>query len=210
MRGRRDEISDVFKERAFKVLSIFVNNKDSKNLMNLKDDFYDSLMENLWNEGVNNKYDREMVIKIIKFINNKVKRNFNIVNYTIKKIENKELHKVYSELIDIKHIGHKISSFYLRDLVCVFDDYKFSKEEQVYLQPIDNWVGEVLTRLNFFQELAITKKADNLNERELFLLRGKIVDRCWEAGVSPVEFNQGAWYIGKNAFEILINNIDRF
>lgn len=34
------------------------------------------------------------------------------------------------------------------------------------------------------------------------------VEVCRDS-VSPIEFNQGAWYIGANAFEILIEQFDK-
>lgn len=112
-------------------------------------------------------------------------------------------------MLQIRYIGPKISSFYLRDLVCVFNDFKFNANEQIYFQPIDSWVGKILIKLNFLKELKITKKIDNLNGKELYLLRQNIVNKCLESGISPIEFNQGAWYIGKNSFDILLKTLDK-
>ncbi len=210
MRGRKDELSVFFEEKALKVLDyLFREGEDIKKLKNLNDNFFYILNQNLSDEGVNNRYDREMVIGIIKFISSKIKKDFNIVNYTINNIENGKIHKVYDELLNIRYIGHKISSFYLRDLVCVFDEYKFNAKEQTYFQPIDSWVGKILIKLNVLKESGITKKIENLNSLELYLLRQTIVNKCLEASISPIEFNQGAWYIGKNSYDILLKNLDK-
>lgn len=92
MRGRKDELSVIFEEKALVVLDyLFREDKDIKKLKNLNDNFFDMLNHNLSDEGVNNIHDREMVIDIIKFIKNKVKKDFNIVNYTINNIENGKL-----------------------------------------------------------------------------------------------------------------------
>ncbi|MBM3703361.1 MAG: hypothetical protein FJW63_10355 [Actinobacteria bacterium] len=207
MRGRRDELSVIFEDRAIVVID-YLFRKNIKIIKNLNDDFFDMLNQRLLDEGVNNINDREMVAGIIRFMAVNISEDFNIINYTIKNIENKNLQKVYSDLMKVKHIGHKIASFYLRDFVCVFDEYKFNAHEQTYFQPIDSWVGKILSRLKFLDELGI-KKTDNLNERQLYLLRQTIVNKCLESAVSPIEFNQGAWYIGKNSYDILLKNLDK-
>ncbi len=32
---------------------------------------------------------------------------------------------------------------------------------------------------------------------------------CQQAGVDPIRFNQGAWYLGAHAFEVLLANLGR-
>jgi len=34
-----------------------------------------------------------------------------------------------------------------------------------------------------------------------------ITDKCFELGVNPIHYNQGAWYIGSNSLQILLKNI---
>jgi hypothetical protein len=48
--------------------------------------------------------------------------------------------------------------------------------------------------------------AEDCPEEEV---RSKIIEVCSQAGVSTFKFNQGAWYLGKFAFNIVIEHLDK-
>lgn len=71
------------------------------------------------------------------------------------------------------------------------DDYR-------YVSPVDTRVFQVA------EELVLVSTESPQWETN----RTKIVQACDDC-VSPIEFNQGAWYIGANAFEIVIEQFDK-
>lgn len=73
-----------------------------------------------------------------------------------------------------------------------------SKEDLIFLQPIDTWVRKVAFKVGII---------DN-NEKDL-LVREKIVKACLDLNVSTVKFNQGAWFLGSNSFDIVLENLDK-
>lgn len=141
--------------------------------------------------------DIEMVISILGFISKINDRN--IVKYSISRIQNGNIIDHFNELQTIRSIGPKCSSFYLRDLSCIFPlDEAIKEEDLIYLQPIDVWVKKVALKVE------IINKGENETE-----IRKNIVGACLKSGVSPTKFNQGAWYLGSNSFDILIDNLKR-
>lgn len=74
----------------------------------------------------------------------------------------------------------------------MYDDLKF-------FQPIDVWVRKVAHQLGIISD-------ENCPEDQV---RSRIIEACAKAGVSAFKFNQGAWYLGKNAFNIVIQHLDK-
>ncbi len=139
-----------------------------------------------------------MVISILNFVSKLEEKN--IVNYSISKIKNEKVKEHFYELQEIISIGPKISSFYLRDLICMYSlDKDMSKEDLVFLQPIDIWVRKVAVKVGII---------NNINE-EYESVREKIVKACLDLNASTIKFNQGAWYLGYNSFDIVLENLDK-
>jgi len=207
MRGRRDEISVDFLNKAIKVLDDF-NLKDNLAKFNQDEKWKETLQNKLQEEGVNNQYDRGMVLSTIEFI---LKLdNYNLINYSLQTIGNEkhEIEKIYSELDSLTAVGDKIASFFLRDLVCIFD-LELQSDKQIFLQPIDIWVSRILEKLNIAQKSDIDKAISG-NKNSLKIVREAIIKVCDDAKISSIEFNQGAWYIGFHSFEIMLENLDKF
>jgi len=40
-------------------------------------------------------------------------------------------------------------------------------------------------------------------------IREKIVNVCLELDISPIKFNQGAWFLGYHSFDIVLWNLDK-
>ncbi|MEO0304715.1 MAG: hypothetical protein ABIM64_05585 [candidate division WOR-3 bacterium] len=89
-----------------------------------------------------------MVSSTICFISKLKSDEFNIVKYTLKKIKSKEIEDLYKELKEIKSVGDKIASFFLREVVCIWNlESKIDECQQIYLQPIDTWVEKILEKI---------------------------------------------------------------
>ncbi len=188
-RGRRDEISDVFRERTLNILKVVY--KEDKNIdnWNLKE-LESKLVEN----GVNNRVDRKMVIDSITFLKNI--SSHNIVKYSKDEVVNRRSRKVYKDLKSIFGIGDKLACFYLRDIALVYKLEKNIKEsEQIFFQPIDTWVLQVARAIHLID------KSDKRTE----VVKQKIIDRCLKYGISPILFNAGAWYLGTHSFQLLLD-----
>jgi Holliday junction resolvasome RuvABC DNA-binding subunit len=123
--------------------------------------------------------------------------NKNVVKHSVNEIINNDLHAHYYELINIRQIGPKISALYLRDIVCFYElDNLITDTDYSFLQPIDTWVNKIA------HKIGLTTNTKNMEE-----IRIKIIKACRENNISSLKFNQGAWYIGSNAYEILLENL---
>ncbi len=194
--GRRDEISMRVEEKAMNVLKEFVrtNNDDATFLINpINFPKIENALSQVVGKG---KIGRG---RDIKMIISKLKER-NIVNYSISKIKNGNTKEHFYELQNIVSIGPKITSFYLRDLICMYSlDSFMSEEDLVFLQPIDTWVRKVAFKVGII---------DNLDEDES-IIREKIVKTCLSLKISTIKFNQGAWFLGYNSFDIVLENLNK-
>lgn len=194
MRGRRDTLSIKFKDKAIEVLELTF-------FKNIKYDL-EQLSKDLEQKGVNNKGDRIMVCDTIKFI--RELQNPNIASYIIAKLK-KDEQEAYKELIEnIKYVGDKIATLYIRDLCWIFDiklkNYKF-------VFPIDTWVKQIINRLKILDKKILqSKELQKVREEEV---KEKAINVCLENDIDPIKFNAGIWYIGTHSLEILLNNLDK-
>jgi hypothetical protein len=198
--GRRDDISWEVEKRANETLENYIkeNNGDPEVILN-RENFSEirSRLTNVIGKGkIGRGRDIDMVVSILEFISKIDGKN--IINYSISRIQNGKIKDHFNELQTIRSIGPKCSSFYLRDLSCIYSmDAKLGKDNLIYLQPIDVWVKRVALEAEIIKE----------NEKNEFVIRKYIVDACSEAEVSAIKFNQGAWYLGYNSFNILIDKL---
>lgn len=188
-RGRRDEISDKFKERTLEVMEDYY---DGYKVFRILDS--GELQKTLEKNGVNNHVDRRMVSETLKFLE-KLPGN-NIVSYSIERIRNGQAEEIHNELKQIYGIGDKLACLYLRDTALVYELEKFiQKKEQEYFQPIDTWVLQVARAIGLVG-------GDN---KDLANTKQKIIDSCLDNKVSPLFFNAGAWYLGTHSFQLLLD-----
>lgn len=188
-RGRRDELSRKYMNLAFDVLS---ECKLSEN--------YDKLVldEKLKSKGVNNEMDRKMVIETIDLVFTlPQKYKNNIVQFSISEIKKNKINDVYKSLDSIHGVGDKIASFYLRDVILIYQlENYLSNYDYKYCQPIDTWIRKL------GQGLGISSKRTSDSD-----LKTTIIEECKKAKVSPVSFNAGAWIFAAKSFDILIDEI---
>ena len=203
--GRRDEISSRFEERAKTALDSFLGNNnillysspritDKDNLRTKYKGLYDSLKQN----KVNKEGDRLMVISLVNFI--QFNNEKNILYFLIEHIKSKKIAEAYRTLDGIWSIGPKIASLILRDVVYIYEleNYLLDREDYYFLQPIDTWVHN------------LSKSISLVNKDKIYRVEEKdVTDKCFELDVNPIHYNQGAWYIGSNSLQILLQNIDK-
>ena len=202
--GRRDEISSRFEERAKTTLESFLGNNNvllysspritDKNNLRIK---YKGLYDSLKQSKVNKEGDRLMVISLVNFIQFNNKKN--ILYFLIEQIKSKKIAEAYRSLDGIWSIGPKIASLILRDVVYIYglENY-LSDEDYYFLQPIDTWVHN------------LSKRIELVDRNKIYKVEAKdITDKCFELGVNPIHYNQGAWYIGSNSLQVLLQNIDK-
>ena len=203
--GRLDTVSKQIYDIAKKILEeyfpkdnnqrlIFQNNNNWNELKLLLDD-------KIGRGRIGKSRDVEMVISALKFVEN-IEGN-NLVNYSINEISNNRLSQHYYDIQKsenengIVQVGKKIAAFYLRDIVSVFNlENNIQNEDFIYLQPIDTWLRKIAKKINIVPQDA--------NDRNIINM---IVEQCNNENVSPILFNQGAWYLGYNAFNILLDKI---
>lgn len=196
--GRLDEVSERVETAAIGVLNKYFSGCD---ISALKCCDFDSLLQDLLaviGKGkVGKKRDAQMVVGIFRFVSQLQEEN--LTRYSTAAIERGSIQQLSNELQGITGIGPKISSLYLRDLVDIYDlENRIAPEDLRFLQPIDVWVRRLAGKTGIIGD-------GQLSDAEI---QKEIVRVCRDLGVSALRFNQGAWYLGKNAFEILIENLD--
>ena len=191
MRGRRDEVSVVFKERSLTVLQQY---------QVVQDIDLGRLEAQLVLAKVNNRHDRQMVRELIDFARTDLQAyGCNIFNWAVDVIRTGHAAEAYGMLKGIHAIKDKISSFYLRDVALLEDvEDSITPGDYPYFQPVDTWVERVAMSLN------IIEKADR---HRTATVRHKIIRGCTTADVSPLLFNAGAWMVGAHAYELLIERL---
>ncbi len=93
-----------------------------------------------------------------------------------------------AELDAVHAIGPKIASFIVRDVIFLHNlEPAVARDEAWALQPIDVWVARVVAFLFPGERLGLDRPYETAE---------RLAGACWEAGVSGVLVNQGAWYAG--------------
>ncbi len=203
--GRRDEISRKFEDRAKATLASIFENNDvllssssriiSKEKLKLK---YKKLNKLLIQYKVNKEGDRLMVMSLINFIQSNDEKN--ILRFLIKQIKTKKIPQAFRNLDGIWSIGSKIASLILRDIVYIYklENY-LNRKDYYFLQPIDTWVHQLSNRVGL------------VHKNKIYRGEAKdITERCFEFKTDPIQYNQGAWYIGSNSLKVVLKNIDKF
>jgi hypothetical protein len=206
--GRNDKISSYFEQATIKAMgSVLTGASSEERLSSLKTlshwldpEKWRSQGNPLWDafckkydidegkkSGTGRERDREMVLSSLSFIVNHCD-NCNILEHSIQHIQNGEIITLSDELHNIVSVGDKIASFFLRDTVFVYNLETYLKpEDYYYVLPVDTWVRKVADKLG----IEANAKA--------------IAIACQQNGVSPIKFDQGAWYLGSHSFSELLD-----
>ncbi len=122
----------------------------------------------------------------------------NFVKYTVDQIKEDKILDIFNKLNGIYAIGDKLASFYLRDVILIFDLEKYLQVEDLqYCQPVDTWVKQVAIKLDIISSQAM----------EVKIVKLAIINACKNVNVSPLLFNAGAWMVGARSFELLIEKL---
>jgi hypothetical protein len=190
-RGRRDSVSIDFRNKTLGLLDTY------KTLQSIE---LGDLDARLHQRGVNNRYDRRMVVASIRFARMQLQAyDCNVFNWAVAAIRDEQVEEAYRALDDIFAVGDKLATFYLRDIALVegieggiaTDDYGF-------FQPVDTWVERVAESLGIITEHDRGRRPT---------VKGKIIKSCLATDVSPLLFNAGAWMVGANAYRLLIEKL---
>lgn len=207
--GRSDDISWKVDCAARKTIKKFMDDTGEDYEAILKEENHKEISSRL--EGVigagkvGKCRDIDMVISTLKFIS--TRDNQNIVSYSIDKIKDGKLEELYEEIDSITQIAQKCDAFFLRDVVSFYNlQDSVSKDDFIYLQPIDTWVTKVSHKLGII-ELA-PKYKNNLHaaiDNDYDVFRDNIVNACRNLGVSSISYNQGAWYVGAKSYDVIMD-----
>lgn len=204
--GRREDVSQVFEDRALAALRDLLGvepKQASSRLSRLKRDgavflprsrgdeetYADNrVLEALLAHKVNKLDDRLMVLSALHWAAQMP--NHNVIKHSTSAIRQGQIAQLYADVNSLWNVGDKKASLFLRDLVDVFDlRVHVARADQRLLQPIDIWVQRVCQKLGI--------AGDDLKEA--------IVAKCHGHMVDPIKFNQGAWYVGFHAFEVVLD-----
>lgn len=108
----------------------------------------------------------------------------NIAIYIRDLVSDGNTNQAYNFIKSIRGIGEKISSFYLRDIICLTKLEEKNIPDLYLLQPLDTWLEQTL-------KILFTDVPKKLSEKQKL-----IVDLCKESRISSISFNQGAWVLG--------------
>ena len=192
MRGRKDSLSIRFKDKSLEVLE--------KTFFKDQNFSFDKLKEELKQNGVNNGADRLMVLDTLKFIKNL--NDYNITSYVIKKLKENE-QEVYNNLKNIRFIGDKIATLYLREICWMFN---IKIKNPMLIFPIDTWVKQIINRLKILDGKILSLK--ELKKVKDSKIKERAIEICLQNNIDPIKFNAGVWYIGTHSLEILLKNLD--
>lgn len=109
----------------------------------------------------------------------------NLATHARNLIQHRQTEEAHKLIADIRGIGTKIASLYLRDIAYLGELSEEEIEDQRYLQPVDTWIEQTLS-------IVIgAAKPSSLKEKQEMIVR-----LCHSAEVSPIAFSQGAWMLG--------------
>lgn len=109
----------------------------------------------------------------------------NLSTFLLTEIKANNAREAHDFLREIRGIGAKIASFYLRDLVFQSKMDEATVNECFLLQPVDVWVNQVVEII-----------AEDAKEKTLIQKQQLILQLCSESNVSAIDFNTGAWVLG--------------
>ncbi len=198
--GRRDAISEKVATAAKDVVMPGLSSDSlSPGSEELLADLEAKLLETIGKGMVGKSRDIQMVVSTLRYISRLP--DHNIVTHSVSRIRESKVGEHYNELQAAKNkqgivqVGPKIASFYLRDVVWLFElDGEVPADFQFCLQPIDVWVRRFARRTGMVPEKASDTE-----------IQQAVVTLCAEGGYSPLSFNTGLWHVGQNAYTVLLD-----
>lgn len=191
MRGRRDTVSVVFRDRTGKVLERYKTMQE----IDLSE-----LERELVAQRVNNRHDRRMIAESISFACRELQDyDCNVYTWAVDAVRSGRSGAAFAKLVSIHAIGDKLATFYLRDVALLEDiEASIHADAYAYFQPVDTWVERVALSLGLISP-------EDTGKRDV--IKRKIISECLAADVSPLLFNAGAWMVGAHAYRLLVERL---
>jgi len=140
------------------------------------------------------KTDREMVIDSLRLVSQLQGYNHSLIKYTIDNVTNENLSHIYDKVTGIRYVGPKTGSLFIRDIVVFYQlEGRLQDDDYQYIQPVDTWVRQMCERFGWAKKNANAKNIVKIMTQE-----------CNKADVSLPRFNQGLWYLGSHALDLLL------
>jgi hypothetical protein len=103
-------------------------------------------------------------------------------------IRTNHLEPAFLRIVDVRGVGPKTTSMFLRDLVLLLDmEDSLDHADRLYVQPVDRW-------LRLFAEAIVPE--EEIFDAVDWVVAGKVSKYTRRAGVSGIRFNMGASYFG--------------
>lgn len=206
--GRTDAVSGIIEGRALNALESrlrtdpcewdsALRNLDMDGWLSREkwEDEANPVQQALREQKVNKRYDRLLVLSSLAFAVET--GHLSIVRWAVEEIEKGHLTRVHCRLDQLASVGDKIASFFLRDLVDLFELRRHvAPEDARLLQPVDVWVRRIVKRVGL--------AGDSATDDEV---KRAIVEKCSDMNTDGIRFNQGAFYLGFRAADILLEQI---
>ena len=155
------------------------------------------------NENLTEKFEKYFKGKRNKKNNPFYSNNIDNIDIckTILEIKNLNFDEAFKS-IKLNGLGHKIRSFFIRDIVCLLklealND--FETQQYLFMIPIDIWVRYTIDFLSFNEPYItdIYRKDYGISKND-FLTSIKLITECKKYKVSPLKVNMGIWYYCSN------------
>jgi hypothetical protein len=104
----------------------------------------------------------------------------------------------FLRIVDIRGVGPKSTSTFIRDVVFLFDvEESVEPADKIYVQPVDRWLRAIV-------KYAVPEP--NMEDAADWIVAGKISKYARRARVSSIRFNMGVTYFGQK----IVKEPDRF
>ncbi len=134
-------------------------------------------------KGTNEKLNKGVIHGLVTLAS----QHGNVMSHLKEEISD-DLEQAFIHLNTIHGIGPKVASLLLRDTAWLYDlENKIPPEYRIYLQPVDRWIRRIAR--------CMWTDLDNEAVPD-WVIAKRITDACNRYGISPIHFNQGAWYFG--------------
>ncbi len=202
--GRSDEVSGKVYTAAVSILEPNIARTDGQLDDVRLSDIEQQLRAVIGKGMIGKPGDIKMVVSALEYVRRIPRAN--IVADSVVHVENgmigahyRQLQKAASPQTGIYQVGPKVAAFYLRDLVMLFNLERHVPAQFLYtLQPVDTWVERLAKLVGI-----AGPDATNIDTAQA------IVSYCAERGCSALQFNQGMWYLGANAYGLLLEVLEQ-
>ncbi len=104
-------------------------------------------------------------------------------------LEPGKLESTHLRMVDIRGVGPKSTSTFIRDMIWIFDiEDDVDPADYLFAQPIDRWMREIFK--------IVVPESDRQGAPD-WIVAGKVTKYARRAKVSPVRFNMGTTYFGQ-------------